>query len=151
MNSAMLLTSTSAPNPWVSFVSTQLPVAVFARGLSLIGHRRPRKNHCANIPRFDSCSWRAYVRDPRAPIPRTLDTALLLCEGHGLLITPPHVEEFLAGNRRYLLGGLDPDRSGCVCEVLTPEEWDALTLVRTKRRILSHQPTKNLEVVSDEA
>lgn len=70
------------------------------------------------------------MRDPRAPSPRTLDTALLLCEGHGLLLTPPHVEEFLSGERRALLGGLDPDRSGCVCEVLTPEEWDALTLVR---------------------
>ncbi|CAM9841846.1 unnamed protein product [Ascophyllum nodosum] len=81
------------------------------------------------LPRYWLNAWRAYVRDPRAPIPRTLDTALLLCEGHGLLITPPHVEEFLAGNRRYLLGGLDPDRSGCVCEVLTPEEWDALTLL----------------------
>lgn len=77
-------------------------------------------------------SWRAYVRDPRAPSPRTLDTALLLCEGHGLLLTPPHVEEFLSGERRTLLGGLDPDRSGCVCEVLTPEEWDALTLVRDR-------------------
>ena len=74
--------------------------------------------------------WRAYVRDPRAPSPRTLDTAILLCEGHGLLLTPPHVEEFLSGERRALLGGLDPDRSGCVCEILTPEEWDALTLVR---------------------
>lgn len=78
---------------------------------------------------FDT-SWRAYVRDPRAPSPRTLDTALLLCEGHGLLLAPPHVEEFLSGDRRALLGGLDPDRSGCVCEVLTPEEWDALTVVR---------------------
>lgn len=76
--------------------------------------------------------WRAYVRDPRAPSPRTLDTALLLCEGHGLLLAPPHVEEFLSGERRALLGGLDPDRSGCVCEILTPEEWDALTLVRDR-------------------
>lgn len=72
------------------------------------------------------------MRDPRAPSPRTLDIAILLCEGHGLLITPPHVEEFLAGKRRNLLGGLDPDRSGCVCEVLTPDEWEALTLVRGK-------------------
>lgn len=71
------------------------------------------------------------MRDPRAPSPRTLDTALLLCEGHGLLLAPPHVEEFLSGERRALLGGLDPDRSGCVCEVLTPDEWDALTLVRS--------------------
>lgn len=46
-----------------------------------------------------------------------------------MLLTPPHVEEFLSGERRALLGGLDPDRSGCVCEVLTPDEWDALTLV----------------------
>lgn len=83
--------------------------------------RLPLKHH--------NNSWRAYVRDPRAPSPRTLDTALLLCEGHGLLLAPPHVEEFLSGERRALLGGLDPDRSGCVCEVLTPEEWDALTLV----------------------
>lgn len=75
-------------------------------------------------------SWRAYVRDPRAPSPRTLDTALLLCDGHGLLLTPPHVEEFLSGERRALLGNLNPDRSGCVCEVLTPEKWDTLTLVR---------------------
>ena len=73
--------------------------------------------------------WRTYVREPSAPRPRTLDTALLLCEGHGLLLPPPHVEEFLSGERRALLGGLDSRRSGCVCEVLTPEEWDALTLV----------------------
>lgn len=75
------------------------------------------------------CRWRTYVREARAPRPRTLDTALLLCEGHGLLLPPPHVEEFLSGERRALLGGLDPRRSGCVCEVLTLEEWDALTLV----------------------
>ncbi|CAM9238920.1 unnamed protein product [Pylaiella littoralis] len=81
------------------------------------------------LPRYWLNAWRAYVRDPRAPSPRTLDTALLLCEGHGLLLTPPHVEEFLSGERRSLLGGLDPERSGCVCEVLTPEEWDALTLL----------------------
>lgn len=73
--------------------------------------------------------WRAYIRDPRAPGPRPLDTGLLLCEGHGLLLAPPHVEEYLSGERRSLLGGLDPDRSGCVCEILTPEEWDTLTLV----------------------
>eukprot|EP00752_Nemacystus_decipiens_P008123 g7263.t1 len=81
------------------------------------------------LPRYWLNTWRAYVRDPRAPSPRTLDTAILLCEGHGLLLTPPHVEDFLSGERRALLGGLDPDRSGCVCEVLTPEEWDALTLL----------------------
>ncbi|CAB1101293.1 unnamed protein product [Ectocarpus sp. CCAP 1310/34] len=81
------------------------------------------------LPRYWLNAWRAYVRDPRAPSPRTLDTALLLCEGHGLLLAPPHVEEFLSGERRALLGGLDPDRSGCVCEVVTPEEWDALTLL----------------------
>ena len=78
------------------------------------------------------------MRDPRAPSPRTLDTALLLCEGHGLLLTPPHVEEFLSGERRALLGGLDPDRSGCVCEVLTPEEWDALTLVSGESYCMQH-------------
>eukprot|EP00903_Cladosiphon_okamuranus_P012135 g11384.t1 len=81
------------------------------------------------LPRYWLNAWRAYIRDPRAPSPRTLDTALLLCEGHGLLLAPPHVDEFLSGERRYLLGGLDPDRSGCVCEILTPEEWDALTLL----------------------
>lgn len=51
-----------------------------------------------------------------------------------MLLTPPHVEEFLSGERRALLGGLDPDRSGCVCEILTPEEWDALTLVRDRTK-----------------
>lgn len=77
-------------------------------------------------------SWRSYVRDPRAPSPRPLDTGLLLCEGHGMLLAPPHVEEFLAGERRSLMGGLDPDHSGVVSEILTPEEWDALTLVRQR-------------------
>ncbi|CAM9869789.1 unnamed protein product [Laminaria digitata] len=81
------------------------------------------------LPRYWLNAWRTYVREARAPRPRTLDTALLLCEGHGLLLPPPHVEEFLSGERRALLGGLDPRRSGCVCEVLTPEEWDALTLL----------------------
>ncbi|CAM9752612.1 unnamed protein product [Sphacelaria rigidula] len=81
------------------------------------------------LPRCWLNAWRAYVRDARAPKPRPLDTGLLLCEGHGLLLAPPHVEEFLCGQRRALLGGLDPDRSGCVCEVVTPEEWDALTLL----------------------
>lgn len=81
------------------------------------------------------------MRDPRAPSPRTLDTGLLFCEGHGKLLAPPHVEEFLSGERRALLGGLDPDRSGCVCEVLTPQEWDALTLVRGTSNVeVSHPP-----------
>jgi hypothetical protein len=45
--------------------------------------------------------------------------SLLLCEGHGLLLPPPHVEAYLSGERDKLLGGLDRDRSGCVCEVTT--------------------------------
>lgn len=89
-----------------------------------------------------SCRWRTYVREARAPRPRTLDTALLLCEGHGLLLPPPHVEEFLSGERRALLGSLDPRRSGCVCEVLTPEEWDALTLV-SKSTIRSYSSSSD--------
>ncbi|CAM9740076.1 unnamed protein product [Choristocarpus tenellus] len=81
------------------------------------------------LPRYWLTEWRGYVRDPKLPPPRALDTSLFLCEGHGLLLAPPHVEGFLAGERRSLLGGLDPTRSGCVSEVLTPEEWDAITLL----------------------
>jgi hypothetical protein len=80
------------------------------------------------MPRCWLNAWRSYVRDPKVPPPRVLASSLLLCEGHGKLIVPPHVEEYLSGERDRLLGSLDPSRSGCVCELLTPEEWEAITL-----------------------
>ncbi|CAM9746140.1 unnamed protein product [Chrysoparadoxa australica] len=79
------------------------------------------------IPRCWLQSWRKYVRGGAAP--RHLSTALLLCEGHGRLLVPPHVEDYLVGANASLLKGLEPDRSGCICEIVTPEEWDALTLI----------------------
>jgi hypothetical protein len=59
-----------------------------------------------------------YTYTVHAPL-QQLDVSLLLCEGHGLLLPPPHVEAYLSGERDKLLGGLDRDRSGCVCEVTT--------------------------------
>ncbi|CAM9492745.1 unnamed protein product [Phaeothamnion confervicola] len=105
-------------------------VAAVAAG-ALTGGGRPLLPGIYHLmPRCWLTSWRNYVRDPAVPRPRLPEPSVLLCEGHGLLLTPPHVEEYLFGERRNLLAGsLNPERSGCVCEVLTPEEWEALTLL----------------------
>ncbi|KAG5180313.1 hypothetical protein JKP88DRAFT_324355 [Tribonema minus] len=79
------------------------------------------------VPRCWLSSWRTYVRDPGAPQPRPLDASLLLCDAHGLLLVPPHAEQWLRGDREKLLGALDTERSGYVCEVVTVDEWDALS------------------------
>mmetsp|Transcript_11276 Transcript_11276/g.17681 ORF Transcript_11276/g.17681 Transcript_11276/m.17681 type:complete len:199 (+) Transcript_11276:3-599(+) len=77
------------------------------------------------VPRSWLQAWRAYLRDPQAPRPGLPETAMLLCEGHGKLAVPPHVLDWLRGRERRLLENLGED-SGCVCEVLSAEEWDAL-------------------------
>jgi len=78
------------------------------------------------VPRSWLQAWRSYIKDPKVQRPRIPETSMLLCEGHGKLLTPPHVIEFLRGERRKLLGDLD-EFSGCVCEIVTTEEWDKLT------------------------
>jgi len=42
-----------------------------------------------------------------------------------MLIIPPHVEEYLIGVRKNLLGGLGT-YPGLVFEIISAEEWDAL-------------------------
>ncbi len=54
-----------------------------------------------------------------------LDCTSMLCHAHGLLVVPPHVEEYLIGMRKSLLGGMGQYPSEVV-EVLTVAEWEAL-------------------------
>ncbi len=50
----------------------------------------------------------------------------MLCHAHGLLVVPPHLEEYLIGLRKTLLGGLG-QYPGEAVEVLRDDEWEALT------------------------
>jgi hypothetical protein len=77
------------------------------------------------VPRQWLKSWRQFVKDPTVSALPALDCTCLLCHRHGLLVIPPHVEEFLVGMRKYLLNGLGA-YEGQVVEILTAEEWDAL-------------------------
>eukprot|EP01041_Mallomonas_annulata_P000144 gene144-239_t len=69
--------------------------------------------------------WRQYIKDPTLNTLPLLDCTDLLCSAHGLLVIPPHVEEYLQCIRRSLLQGLT-DYPGALYEILSGEEWDAL-------------------------
>merc|ERR1711916_262779 len=72
--------------------------------------------------------WRQYSRSASISTLPPLDCTGLLCSLHGLLIVPPHIEEFITGIRRNLLGNL-ADYPGDLYEILTPEEYDLLNQV----------------------
>jgi hypothetical protein len=80
------------------------------------------------VPKHWLKAWRQFVRDP-APgsKPPPMDCTSMLCHSHGLLVVPPHLEEYLLGVRKSLLSGLS-EYPGEVVEVLSAEEWDALQL-----------------------
>lgn len=81
------------------------------------------------LPRFWLRTWRHFIRDHQAPPPPPLESSHLLCEAHGLPLVPPHVSQFLAGDRDALLPPLDDAESEhqqVLCEILADEEYDAL-------------------------
>lgn len=49
------------------------------------------------IPKEWLVRWRQYIKDASISSPPIFDCGGLLCEEHGLLLVPPHVEEFLVG------------------------------------------------------
>lgn len=77
------------------------------------------------VPRKWLKAWRHYVKDITAPALPHLDCTSLICHPHGLLVIPPHIEEYLLGLRRTLLGGLGT-YPGEVAEIVSADEWDAL-------------------------
>jgi hypothetical protein len=77
------------------------------------------------VPRRWLKVWRQYVKDPTGAKPPPLDCTCMLCHDHGLLIVPPHVEEYIVGVRKSLLSGLG-SYPGEVLEILSAEEWEAL-------------------------
>ena len=81
------------------------------------------------IPRTWLKSWRQLSRNAESNIGKLLplDCTNLLCSLHGNLIIPPHLEEYLAGFRRNLLGNLgDYPVGGEIVEIVSVEEWDEL-------------------------
>lgn len=77
------------------------------------------------VPRDWLRYWRRYVKDASMEGFPLLDCAGLMCYGHGLLVVPPHLEEYLLGVRRSLVSGLG-QYQGEVVELVSAEEWDEL-------------------------
>lgn len=77
------------------------------------------------VPKRWLKAWRHYIKDANAPFLPHLDCAAFFCQPHGLLVVPPHVEEYLLGIRRSLLAGLG-SYPGEVAEIISADEWDAL-------------------------
>lgn len=77
------------------------------------------------VPRSWLKAWRHYIKDISAPFLPHLDCTSLICHPHGQLVIPPHIEEYLIGLRRTLLGGLGI-YPGEVAEIVSADEWDAL-------------------------
>ena len=80
------------------------------------------------VPKQWLKQWRRYLKDPSVSALPPLDCTQLMCQAHGLLVLPPHLEEYLLGLRRSLLGGLGA-YPGPVVELVTAEEWDELQAV----------------------
>lgn len=77
------------------------------------------------VPRKWLKAWRQHLKEPlTSPLP-PIDCTCLLCPTHNKLVIPPHLQDFLTGNRKTLLGGLG-QYLGLVVEILTSEEWDLL-------------------------
>ena len=77
------------------------------------------------VPRSWLKSWRTFNKDLNATCAPPLDCSSMLCYAHGLLSVPCHVEEYLVGLRKTLLGGLG-NYPGEVVEILSECEWVAL-------------------------
>lgn len=73
--------------------------------------------------------WRRFLKDvsitqPPATSP-SMDCTRLLCNRHGHLLVPTHLEEYLVGMKRSLLAGLG-DYLGEIVEIVTADEWETL-------------------------
>ena len=77
------------------------------------------------VPRSWLRSWRVYNKDLSVSYVPPLDCTSMLCQSHGYLVVPCHVNEYLIGLKRTLLGGLG-SYDGDIVEILSAEEWDAL-------------------------
>ena len=77
------------------------------------------------VPRSWLKSWRLFNKDLSVKHVPPLDCTSMLCHAHGMLLVPCHVEEYLLGLRKSLLGGLG-SYAGDVVEILTAEEWASL-------------------------
>lgn len=77
------------------------------------------------VPRNWLKSWRSYIKDPLSNNLLPIDCTCLLCPTHKQLMIPPHLNEFLNGRRKYLLGRLG-NYSGIIVELLSIEEWEEL-------------------------
>ena len=80
------------------------------------------------VPRSILQRWRQYIKDPSVKSLPELDCSSLLCHSHGLFVVPPHLEDYLVGIRKNLLGGLG-SYPGVIVEILSAEEFDALQQV----------------------
>lgn len=80
------------------------------------------------VPRDWLRQWRRFVRDTSMDRLPALDCARLLCYSHGYLLIPNHLEEFLVGVRKTLVGGLGA-YEGEVVELVTAEEFAALQTI----------------------
>lgn len=65
------------------------------------------------------------MKDSNIPMLVPTDCTNMLCHSHGMLVIPPHVEEFLVGTKKSLLSGLG-SYEGEIFEILCADEWDAL-------------------------
>lgn len=87
---------------------------------------RPLRTGIYNIvPRYWLKSWRQYIKDPSVQCLPCFDCTSLLCYAHGLLVVPPHVDEYIRGIRRTLLTNLG-EYPGDLFEIVMPEEFDSL-------------------------
>ena len=85
------------------------------------------------MPRWWLKSWRSFIKDPEVTQLPNLDLTCLLCNAHGLLLAPPHIEEFLRGFRKNVFGGLSASEyEGVVYEIVSTEEWESLTSMYTR-------------------
>jgi hypothetical protein len=77
------------------------------------------------VPRYWARVYRRYLRDPEIAAIPSLDCTRMLCYAHGLVVVPPHVEEYLIGLRHSLLNNL-LEYPGEIVEIVTLEEWEAI-------------------------
>lgn len=83
------------------------------------------------VPKDWLRAWRQFIKDASIPSPPMFDSSSVLCEEHGFLMVPPHVEEYLVGLRKSLLSNLG-EYEGEVMEILTTEEFAALQREKIK-------------------
>jgi hypothetical protein len=84
------------------------------------------------VPRNWLKCWRLYLKDPEQKSLPQLDSTGLLCHAHSMLMVPTHVDDFLTGRKRNLLGGLGGGGGGDrgeQYEIVMSDEWDELATV----------------------